>query len=95
MEVKKCSNVQKRVNVSKIALNVLVVHIYQSESDAYLGPSQTSMMDFFYGNKQPQPTITCSKLTTEILEQGVKYCYVNFEHISHLVLVFLLLALSR
>ena len=40
-------------------------------------------------NKVPQPAITCSKLTNETLEQGV-----NFEHISHLVLVFLLLILS-
>ena len=50
-----------------------------------------------------QPAITCSKLTIETLEQGVKYVQwcrsgvfiVNFEHISHLVLVFLLLTLSR
>ena len=50
-----------------------------------------------------QPTITCSKLTTETLNQGVKICHwrrsgifiVNFEHISHLVLVLLLLTLSR
>ena len=50
-----------------------------------------------------QLAITCSKLTTETLE-GVKYVrherlsgvfIANFEHISHLVLVFLLLALSR
>ena len=39
-----------------------------------------------------QPAFTCSKLTIETLEQGVKY--VNFEHISHLVLVFLLLTLN-
>ena len=37
-----------------------------------------------------QPIITCLKLTVETLEQGV-----NFEHISHLVLVFLLLTLSK
>ena len=57
-----------------------------------------------------QPTFTCSKLTTETLEKGVKYVkfnnkdirtrrsgvfIVNFGHISHLVLVFLLLTLSR
>ena len=52
-----------------------------------------------------QPVITCSKLTIETLEQGVKYvqCHWrrsgvfigNLEHISHLVLVFLLLTLSR
>ena len=53
MGVKKCSNVQKRVNVIKIALNVFVVRIYQSESDAYLGPSQTSMMDFFMEINNP------------------------------------------
>ena len=49
--------------------------------------------------------ITCSKLTTETLEQGVKYVQsslrrsgvfiVNFEHISHPVLVFRLLTLRR
>ena len=42
-----------------------------------------------------QPAITCSKLTIETLEQGVKYVQimsfvVNFEDISPLVLVFLL-----
>ena len=56
-----------------------------------------------------QPAITCSKLTVETLEQGVKCVQsvkcvqwrrsgifiVNFEHISHLVLVFLLFTLSR
>ena len=53
-----------------------------------------------------QPAITCSKLTIETLEQGVKYVQkirhwrrsgvfiVNFEHISHL-LVFLLSTFSR
>ena len=49
-----------------------------------------------------QPAITCSELTIETLEQGVKYVWrqsavfiVNFEHNSHLILVFLLLTLSR
>ena len=61
-----------------------------------------------------QPPITCSKLTIETQEHGVKYVQsltiktpkqrhfrrsgviiVNFEHILHLVLVFLLLTLSR
>ena len=46
-----------------------------------------------------QPTITCSKLTIETLKQGMKYrsgvFIVNFEDISHLVLVFLMLTLSR
>ena len=53
-----------------------------------------------------QPAITCSMLTIETLEQGVKYVQsqqesyqnddiVNFEHISHLVLVLLLLTLKR
>ena len=47
-----------------------------------------------------QSAITCSKLTIETLEQGVKCQWrrfgifiVNFEHISHLVLVFSLLTL--
>ena len=61
-----------------------------------------------------QPAFTCSKLTTERLEQGVETCskltiktpernrwrrfgifFVNFENISHLVLMFLLLTLSK
>ena len=48
-----------------------------------------------------QPAITCLNLTLETLEQGVKYVQrrhwrcsgvfiVNFEHISHLAMVFLL-----
>ena len=56
------------------------------------------------------PAITCSKLTIEILEQGVRYVQsynnkgtwcrsgvflLNFEHISYLVIVFLLLPLNR
>ena len=51
-----------------------------------------------------QSAITCSKLTIETLEKGVfnvnfwrhsGVFIVNFEHISHLALVFLLLPLSR
>ena len=49
-----------------------------------------------------QPTVACSKLTIKNLEQGKKYVgvcsgvfIVNSEHISHLVLVFLLLTLGR
>ena len=48
-----------------------------------------------------QPAFTISKWTRETLEQGLKYFQsrsstfnVNFEHISHLVLVFLLLTLN-
>ena len=44
-----------------------------------------------------QLAFTCSKLTIETLEQGVKYVQsfiANFEHILHLVLVFLWLTLS-
>ena len=73
-------------------------------------------MEKFLYNRDPrqervtQPAVTCSKLTIETLEQGVKYVQsqqerrqwrrsdvfvVAFEHISHLVLVFLLLTLSR
>ena len=44
-----------------------------------------------------QPSFTCSKLTIKTVERGVKYVQsvfiVNFEYISHLVLVFLLLNL--
>ena len=46
-----------------------------------------------------QPAITCSKLTIKTPERCHWRCsgvfIVNFEHISHLVLVFLLLTLSR
>ena len=55
-----------------------------------------------------QPAITCLKLPIKTLKQGVKYIQiysrhwrrsvvfiVNFEYISYLVLVFLLLTLSR
>ena len=74
-------------------------------------------LQFFFLLRKPgptQPATTCSKLTIEILEQGVKICLkltirrlerrhwrrsgvfiVNLEHISHLVLWFLLLTLSR
>ena len=63
--------------------------------------------------KNSHSAITCSKLTIETLDQGVKCSkltiktpqrrhsrrsgvfIVNFEHISHLALVFLLLNLSR
>ena len=50
-------------------------------------------------NQVTQPAITCSKLTIETVEQGVKYVQsqwrrsgvfiIDFEHILHLVLVFL------
>ena len=46
-----------------------------------------------------QSAITCSKLTIETIEQGEwrrsGIFIVNFEHISHLVLLFLLLTLTR
>ena len=57
--------------------------------------------------KMTQSATTCSKVTIETVEQGVKYLHciphwrgscvfiVNFEHISYLALVFLLLTLSR
>ena len=57
-----------------------------------------------YLESSPQPTFTCAKLTIETPEQGVEYVYcnsrrsggfiVNFEHISHLFLVFLFLTLN-
>ena len=40
-----------------------------------------------------QQAITYSKLTIKTLEQGVKYVH-NFEHISHLILAYLLLTLN-
>ena len=51
------------------------------------------------------PTFTCSKSTIETVEKGIKHVQshrrrsgnfiVNFEHISHLYLVFLLLSLNK
>ena len=47
-----------------------------------------------------EPAFTCSQLTIETLEKGVKYVQgsgvitVNFEHISQLVLLSLLLTLG-
>ena len=48
-----------------------------------------------WNNFTSQPAFTCSKLTIETLERRSSVFIVNFEHISHLVLVFLLLTLSR
>ena len=45
--------------------------------------------------KNPQPAITCSKLTTETLGGRSGVFIVSFEHISHLVLAFLLLTLYK
>ena len=62
---------------------------------------QMSIWDF--AKVSSQLAFTCSKLTIETVEQGVKYAHslrrsgdfiVNFEHILHLVLVFLLLILN-
>ena len=44
---------------------------------------------------QTQPAITYSKLTIETLERRSGVLIVNFEHISHLALVFLLLTSGR
>ena len=43
----------------------------------------------------PLPSRQLHAQTVETLEQGSGIFIVNFEHISHLVLVFLLLILSR
>ena len=40
-------------------------------AETYLGLYQTSLMELFYENCQPE--IICSKLALETLEQGVKY----------------------
>ena len=56
----------------------------------------TEKKNKFNKNTLPQPAITCSKLT---IKHGHWRRYgvfnVTFEHISHFVLVFLLLTLSR
>ena len=73
----------------------------------HLNPSTISPIEFHLFDQHQKsyttfPAFTCSKLTIEILEQGVKYVQVNnkdtrtfnFEHISYLILVFLLLTLN-
>ena len=64
--------------------------------------SQHIWEDPKYVSWNNQAAITCSKLTIEILEQSVNYVQIyssvfiaTFEHISKLVLVFLLLTLRR
>ena len=43
-----------------------------------------------------QLTFTCLKSTIKTLEKSAKYVYIdNFEHISHLFLMFLLLTLDK
>ena len=73
----------------------------------YASVNSSSLVDIVID--LPQLTFTCSKSTVETLEKGVKLCskltiktpergrvfIVNFEHISHLFLVFLLLTLNR
>ena len=55
----------------------------------------TPLVDCFWAQKFfSHPENTCSKLTIETLEQEVKYI-VNFEHISHLILMFILVTFSR
>ena len=72
------------------------------ENSEELTENELQMLESGIVNRQ----LLCSKLTIETLEQSVKYVQgcqwrgsdvfiVNFEHISHLVLVFLLLTLSR
>ena len=65
--------------------------------------SQTTYMEQDSGNnhlalgKTTQPAITCSKLTIETVQRHWRRSgvfIVNFEHISHLVLLFLLLTLN-
>ena len=46
-------------------LNIFIIFIF---IDVWQGPKYTSKSCVF-----SQPTITCSKLTIETLEQGVKY----------------------
>ena len=63
-------------------------------------PLSLATMFFFVGNSSSdsaltQVAFTCAKLTIETLEHCFGVFIVNFEHISHLVVVFLLLTLSR
>ena len=65
---------------SKISHIVLVFH---------LSTLNKQMSAWLFVLVVTQPTITCLKLRIKTLEQG--FFIVKFEHISHLVLVFLLL----
>ena len=66
-----------------------------------LNSKDKNIFDLLERARDPtQPAFTYSKLTIETLEHGRHWrrsgiFIVNFEHISHLVLVFLLLTLSR
>ena len=78
---------------------------YKDSRKIFLLLTLNRLYTSFRGLLLNKPAFTCSKLTIETLEQGVKYVQnhwrrsgvfnVNFEHISHLVLRFLLLTLSR
>ena len=58
-------------------------------------PNKAKMVVYVNATEKTQPAFACSKLTIETLEQAVKYTNGAFEHIWHLVLVFLLLTLNR
>ena len=69
---------------------------------------ENGLIELWKKNETSQPAFICSKLTTETLEQGVEYVQsgqyrqwrrfgvsiVNFEYVSKLVLVILLLTLN-
>ena len=75
-------------------------YVYYQEFAGILCQIHFFFLSFIhFSGRRTQPAFTCSKLTIKTLEQGVKYVIllyllyfiVNFEHISRLVLVFLLL----
>ena len=91
------------INFTRIAHDgaSFIKKILEKKMSARFGCScYTYKMGLTYLGKS-QPAFTCSKSTIEALEQGVKYVQcrsgifiVNFEHISHLALVFLLLTFN-
>ena len=70
-------------------------------TELIISTGHKSLFGILSNNKYTQLTFTCLKSRTETLEKGVKLVQssgvynVNFEHISHLFLVFLFLTLNK
>ena len=70
-------------------------------TELIISTSHKSLLGILSNNQYTQLTFTCLKSRTETVEKGVKLVEssgvynVNFEHISHLFLVFLFLTLNK
>ena len=91
------------------SLSTKIFNISKNIMASFYTPLKISEHEIFFdifrvNRKWPsQLTFTCSKSTTQTLGKGNKICHwrisgvfiLNFEHISHLFLVFLLLTLNK